>query len=212
MGRPVPPLQRAKRGCRRQLLVGHQSGRSARRTLEGEWPQVALCVTVDRPLPSLSLRVLVSYGNSAAALYSLQSCLTLCDPVDRSPAGSSVHGTLQARILEWVAMPSSRGSSRPRDLTCVSCMAGRFLTTEPPEEPIIFLGIYCNCNSNSCFYWGHHWGRLPSQFPVHQNLDSEVSTLPSSRRPRASGMKEGSVQSCLNVLVPLWKGLCALCL
>ena len=50
----------------------------------------------------------------------LQSCLTLCNPMDCSPPGSSVHGILQARILEWVAMPSSRGSSQPRDQTCVS--------------------------------------------------------------------------------------------
>ena len=46
---------------------------------------------------------------------SLQSCLTLYDPMDCSPPGSSVHGILQARILEWLAMPSSRGSSPPRD-------------------------------------------------------------------------------------------------
>ena len=45
---------------------------------------------------------------------SLQSCLTLCDPVDHSPPGSSVHGILQARILEWIVMPSFRGSSHPR--------------------------------------------------------------------------------------------------
>ena len=51
---------------------------------------------------------------------SLQSCLTLCDPMDYNPLGSSIHGILQARILEWVAMPSSRGSSRPRDHTHVS--------------------------------------------------------------------------------------------
>ena len=44
----------------------------------------------------------------------LQSCLTLCDPMDCSPPGSSVHGTLQARILDFAAMPSSRGSSQPR--------------------------------------------------------------------------------------------------
>ena len=58
---------------------------------------------------------------------SLQSCPTLCDPMDHSLPGSSVHVILQARILEWVAMPSSRGSSRPRDRTrvlCVSCIAG----------------------------------------------------------------------------------------
>ena len=44
-----------------------------------------------------------------------QLCLTLCDPMDYSPPGSSVHGILQTRILEWVAMPLSRGASRPRD-------------------------------------------------------------------------------------------------
>ena len=52
-----------------------------------------------------------------------------------SPPGPSVHGTLQARILEWVAMPSSRGFSQPRDQTQVSCIAGRFFTTEPPGKP-----------------------------------------------------------------------------
>ena len=51
-----------------------------------------------------------------------KSCPTLHDPVDRSPLGSSVHRILQARIPEWVAMPSSSGSSRPRDGTCVSCI------------------------------------------------------------------------------------------
>ena len=51
---------------------------------------------------------------------SLQSCLTLCVPMDHSPPGSSIHGILQARILQWVAMPSSRGSSQPRDWTQVS--------------------------------------------------------------------------------------------
>ena len=55
----------------------------------------------------------------------------LCNPVDCSPPGSSVCGILQARILEWVAIPFSRGSSPPRDRTWVSCIAGR-LPTEPP--------------------------------------------------------------------------------
>ena len=50
----------------------------------------------------------------------LQTCLTLCDSMDCSPLGSSVSGILQARILEWVAMPSSRASSRPREQTHVS--------------------------------------------------------------------------------------------
>ena len=45
----------------------------------------------------------------------LQQCLTPCDPMDCSPPGSSVHGILQARILEWVAIPFFKGSSQPRD-------------------------------------------------------------------------------------------------
>ena len=70
---------------------------------------------------------------------SFQSCPTLCDPTDCSPLGSSVHGILQARILEWVALPSSWWSSWPRDQTCVSsssCIVGGFFTTEPPGKPL----------------------------------------------------------------------------
>jgi len=57
-----------------------------------------------------------------------QLCHTLCNSMDCSPLGSSVHGFLQARTLEWVAMPSSRESSQPRDQTQISCIAGRFFT------------------------------------------------------------------------------------
>ena len=60
-----------------------------------------------------------------------QSCPTLCDPMDYR-----VHGILQARILEWVAIPFSRGLSQPRDETQVSCIAGGFfLLAEPPRKP-----------------------------------------------------------------------------
>ena len=57
-----------------------------------------------------------------------QSCPTLCDPMDCSPPGFSVHGIRQAGILEWVAIPFSRGSSQSRDQTQVSCIAGWFFT------------------------------------------------------------------------------------
>ena len=63
------------------------------------------------------------------------SCLTLCEPMDCSLQGSSVHGISQARILEWVAIPFSRGSSWPKDWTWVSCIAGGFFT-ELPGKPI----------------------------------------------------------------------------
>ena len=54
-----------------------------------------------------------------------QSCPTLCDPMDCSLLGSSVHWIFQSRILEWVAISFSRGSSQPRDWTLVFCIAGR---------------------------------------------------------------------------------------
>ena len=65
-----------------------------------------------------------------------QSCPTLCNPMDCSPPGSSVHGISQARLeMEWVAISFSRGSSQLRDQTCVSCTAGRFFTAEPSGKP-----------------------------------------------------------------------------
>jgi len=63
-----------------------------------------------------------------------QSCLTVFDPMDCSLPGSSVHGILQARILEWVAIPFSRESSRLRDWTRVSCTADRFFTVWATKE------------------------------------------------------------------------------
>ena len=70
---------------------------------------------------------------------SFQSCLTLCDPMDCSPPGSSAHGMLQSRILEWFAMPSSRGFSPPRNRTHVSyksCTGGRFFATRATWESL----------------------------------------------------------------------------
>ena len=70
---------------------------------------------------------------------SLQSSLTLCDPMDCSPLGSSVHGILQARILEWVIISSSRRSSWPRDWTHVSRLLHLqvgSLPLAPPGKPI----------------------------------------------------------------------------
>ena len=58
--------------------------------------------------------------------------------MDCSPPGSSVHGILQARILEWVAIPFSRGYSQPRDQTWVSCIADRFFTIWATRETLMF--------------------------------------------------------------------------
>ena len=78
-----------------------------------------------------------------------QSCPTLCDPMDYT-----VHGILQARILEWLAFPFSRGSSQPRDQTQVSCIAGRFFTSWPQGKPRIVNRVWKSiCNKNESWVW-----------------------------------------------------------
>ena len=62
------------------------------------------------------------------------SCPTLCDPMDCSPPGFSVHGILQVTVLEWVAMPSSRGSSWPKDQTQSTALQADFLPSKPPGK------------------------------------------------------------------------------
>ena len=80
-----------------------------------------------------------------------QSCLTLSDPTDCSPPGSSVHGIFQARILEWVAIPFSRGSSQllnlPNEIEPQSpSLQADSLPSEPPQKPLRSIYyIYCSC-------------------------------------------------------------------
>jgi len=72
-------------------------------------------------------------------------CPTLCDPTDCSMPGSSVHGILQARILEWIALPSSRGSSQPGGLTGLNyhhCMAGEFFINSTSWEAPMETTMY----------------------------------------------------------------------
>ena len=79
------------------------------------------------PLKSAYLQILLHCVHPCV----LSGVQLFCDPMDCSLSGSSVHGILQARILEWIAMPSSRGSSQPKDQTQVSWIAGRFFTKKP---------------------------------------------------------------------------------
>ena len=82
----------------------------------------------------LTLNLNICQYINTAEHFVFQSCLTLCDPMDYSPPGSSVHSILEARILEWVAISFSRRSSRPRDRAWVSCTAGRLFTIWAPRE------------------------------------------------------------------------------
>ena len=76
-----------------------------------------------------------------------QLCLTLCNPMDYSPPGSSVHGILQARILEWIAIFFSRGSSWPRDQTLVFCIAGRFFSLSHQEAWCYWVSYHAQKSS-----------------------------------------------------------------
>ena len=89
-----------------------------------------------------------------------QSCPTLCDPVDCSSPGSSVHGILQARMLEWVAISFSRGSSQPRDRTQVSRIAGRHFNFWATRDFIIMCKflyvsahVYISLKKYAPFIW-----------------------------------------------------------
>ena len=100
---------------------------------------------------------------------SFQLCLTLCNTMDCSPPGFSVHGTLQARILECVAMPSSRGSSWSRDWTqvsYVSCIrqAGS-LPLAPSGKPVEFV------------YWGEKGLYFTTESKLMDNEDNNLSIL-----------------------------------
>ena len=88
-----------------------------------------------------------------------------CDPTDCSLPGSSVHGIFQARILEWVPISFTRGSSQSRDRThgsCISYTAGRFFTAKSPEKPLTFMLLLLL----SCF--SHVWLCATPQTAAHQ--------------------------------------------
>ena len=85
-----------------------------------------------------------------------QSCLTLCNPMDYT-----VHGVLQARILEWVAIPFSRGSSQSRDRTQLSCIAGEFFTSWATREVWLstkeLMLLNCGAGEDSWEFLGQKW-------------------------------------------------------
>ena len=91
-----------------------------------------------------------------ACVLSCSSCLTLCDPMDCSLPGSSVNEISQARILEWIAIFFSRGSSQPRDRTRisgVSCLIGGFFTSEPLGPLSFCEWVPLKISFKSGYYW-----------------------------------------------------------
>ena len=134
-------------------------------------PEAPVCSARDwkRPLP------LIQGKEKWGEVRVPQSCPTLCDPMDYGPPGSSVYGILQARILEWVAIPFSRGSSRPRDRIWVSRIAGRFFTIwATGEEAHIAArlpraGLWDGSENRTWYLLGGHpsWDWLSVQLCAH---------------------------------------------
>ena len=123
-----------------------------------------------------------------------QSCLILCDPMDCSPSGSSVHGILWARILEWVTIPFSREYSQPRDWTQIYCIAGGFFTIWAIRDEVIFymgLGLY---------FPGVEWFWILFNIPdgwVHEGINEKMAPkapkcLPDSVSRWCTRFSEGS--------------------
>ena len=131
-----------------------------------------------------------------------QSCLTLCDFMDCSPPGSSVCGILQARVLQWVAVPFSRGSSWARNWTCISCVSciSRHnqcsFTTVPPGYPGKWDSRRENAMERNEGKWnlecGWEWGK----FSVLKSLrrshwGDNIWTRPEGLRGKDSGCLSG---------------------
>ena len=129
--------------------------------------------------------------NWLLCVYVSQSCPTPCNPMDCSLQGSSVHGIPQARILEWVVIPFSRRSSRPRDWTWVSCIGGRFFTIWDTREALIMQLLFPGnilCFQiysvwwvqKSCYFCGlhmaYHWyfmGRSDTLFRLLNHFEGQ---------------------------------------
>ena len=140
---------------------------------------------------------------------SLQSCLTLCDPMDCGPLGSSVHGILQARTLERVAISSSRGSSRPKDrtqLSYVSCAGRRALYHQHHLGRWWCLQAVSTCPVKHLGYDWFSLGLLLCQVPGAPGLPSADSF---SSTCVASGHTRLPLLSHLSVRVPAPQCLCS---
>ena len=153
-----------------------------------------MCIKINSNVLEINHRIprpMWSNGTCKVKVLVAQLCPTLCDPMDSSLPGSSVHGILQARILEWVAIPFSRESSWPRDWTRVSRASGRFFTVWVAREVqwhmlllLLLLLLSRFSHVRLCatpetaaqqaprslgFSRQEHWSGLPFPSPMHES-------------------------------------------
>ena len=119
--------------------MGGRGNRVSERIFVSEPTPQCSCAEVNRhclKLRYLWINVSILFRVVERKYYSLSRVQLFVTPMDCSPPGSFVHGILQARILEWVAIPFSRGSSQPKDQTQVSCISGRFFNIWTTREEL----------------------------------------------------------------------------
>ena len=113
----------------------------------------------------LTAYIIVGPTKYHACMLCAQCCLAVCHPMVCSPLSFSVHGISQARILEWVAISSSRGSSLPKDrtrLSCVSCISGRILDhwqhlVSPTQSTCCAMQAVVGIKSDNALRFGAGW-------------------------------------------------------
>ena len=137
-------------------------------------------------------------GGVCSSLLLLQSCLTPCKPMEHNPPGSSVHGIPQARLLGWVALRSSRGSSQARDWTyvyCSSCIVDRFFTAEPPGKP------ECVVDGTKCSILRRRQIKNLANFPSIQRVNQRERSW-----GKISRIEHGELSQEKRLEVKLWMG------
>ena len=169
---------------------------------------------------------LISYPLCAVlCAKSLQSCLTLCHPMDCSPPASTAHGILQARILEWIVMPSSRGSFRPRDQTgisyvsCIVRQAGRLFAKSTNWETISKYLLTCDivhvvlfsCNINAIILLFKKLSQTPELKTAHSfysvSMSQEDSLAGSSAQALSRSAHKVSGKLCSHLKAHLGKDI-----
>ena len=116
--------------------------RNIKLALSRLWKFVCILQSLQQPEKKFNSYWILIYGYGCVYMWSVnvtQSCLTLCDPMNYSLPGPTVHEILQTRIIEWVAIPFSRGSSQPRDQPQFSGITGGFFTIWDTRE---YIHIY----------------------------------------------------------------------
>ena len=159
---------------------------------------------------------------------SLQSCMNLWYPMDYSPPSSSVYGILQARILEWVSMPSSRGPFQPRGQTYVSyvCCVGKQVLYQQchqwsPNDIMLLLLLLLSCFSRVwlCatpltaahqaslslgFSRQEHWSGLPFPSPMHESESEVTQSCPTLSDPMDCSRPGSSIHGIFQARVMEW--------